>query len=277
MFSCQKQNTVDKKEAATVVNYKMVGGYIGTYKGILPCADCQGIEMELAINENKTFSIKKKYLEKGDKVFVQKGHFTWNKKGNIIILTDVKNEINRYLVGKNKLTQLDSYGEKITGNLADEYILSKQPADTSEIETTEDDKAIVDLDSRIATTTEIKTVNPAVGKYPLAETKWKLISLNKKTVDQTGKDVYYIKLKSKDGRFVALSGCNNILGNYVMPSPTTLTFSKIVSTKMACADMELESYFFSMLGLTHSYKIENQILTLFGDDKKELGKFEVVK
>lgn len=275
--ACQKQSPVEKKAAVVVASPKSTGDFVGTYKGILPCADCQGLLTEIAINENATFSIKTKYQGKGEKVFVKKGHFTWNKKGDVIILTDVS-EPNKYLVGKNKITQLDIYGKKITGSLAAEYILSKQPTDTSTIETAEtEDKLTVDLDSRIATTTTIQKVNPAVGKYPLAETKWKLISVNKKAVQPKGKDVYYIKLKSKDGRFVAFSGCNNILGNYVMPSTSTLTFSGIISTKMACADMELESHFCSMLGLTRGYKIYNTILTLYGEDKAELGKFEVIK
>ncbi|MEO5775321.1 MAG: copper resistance protein NlpE N-terminal domain-containing protein [Flavobacterium sp.] len=276
--SCQKQTATEKKVDTDVVSPKSSLDYVGIYKGILPCPDCQGIETEIAINENTTFSIKTKYLKKGNKVFVQKGHFTWNKKGDVIILTDINYGHNKYLVGKNKLTQLDSSGKIYADNLDDEYILSKQPSDNSTIETAEENnKETVDLNSRIATTTVIEKVNPAVGKYPLAGTKWKLVSLSKKKVDQKGKNVYYMKLNSKDGRFVALSGCNNILGHYVMPSSTTLTFSGIVSNKLDCADMELESYFFTALAETHSYKLDKETLTLFGADKKQLANFLVFK
>lgn len=276
--SCQKQTSTNKKVDADVISLKSTGDYIGTYKGILPCADCQGLITEIAINENTTFSMKTKYQGKGDKVFVRKGHFTWNKKRNIIVLTDIKNGPNQYFVGKNKLIQLDIYGEKITGSLADDYILSKQPTDTSDIETVEkSNNETVDLDSRIATTTVIEKVNPAAGKYPLAGTKWKLVSLNKEKATQKGKNVYYIKLNSKDGRFVALSGCNNIIGHYVMPSSTTLTFSGIVSTKMDCTDMKLESYFFTALAETHSYQLDKETLALFGADKKQLAQFVVFK
>ncbi|MDN3677516.1 copper resistance protein NlpE N-terminal domain-containing protein [Flavobacterium paronense] len=285
LFSCQQQskNKADSKtdsiknEVLNSHNAKNSLDYIGTYKGILPCADCQGLDTEIAINENGTFSIKTKYQGKGDKVFVQKGHFTWNKKGNIIVLTDIKNGPNQYFVAENKLIQLDISGKKISGNLAEDYVLSKQAIDTSAIETAEESKVTVDLDSRIITTTVIEKVNPAVGKYPLAGTKWKLVSLRKIKAAQKGKNVYYMKLNSKDGRFVALSGCNNILGHYVMPSSTSLTFSGIVSNKMDCADAELESYFFTTLAETNSYKLENEILILFGADKKQLAKFEVIK
>lgn len=277
MVSCQKHSIKDNRTVNTH-NAKISGDYIGTYKGTLPCVDCQGLETEIAINENSTFSIKIKYQGKGNKVFVQKGNFKWNKKGNIIIFPDVKNAPNHYFVGKNTLTQLDIFGKKTTGNLADEYILSKQPTNNSEMEAVqENNNTTVDLNSRIETTTVIKKVNPAVGKFPLAETKWKLISLSKTKVAQNGNNVYYIKLKSKDGRFVALSGCNNIIGYYVMASATTLSFSGITSNKMPCADIVLESYFFSMLSETNFYKLDNETLTLFGADKKQLAKFVAYK
>ena len=41
----------------------------GTYKGVLPCADCEGLETTVVVNENNTYCVKTKYLGKGDKVF----------------------------------------------------------------------------------------------------------------------------------------------------------------------------------------------------------------
>lgn len=275
IISCQKQAV--KKDDVTDLAHSPKNSidYVGTYKGILPCADCHGLETELVINENTTFSIKTKYQGKGDKVFMQKGNFTWNKKGNIIILTDIKNAPNQYLVGKNTLTQLDMSGQKISGSSADEYILSKQPADTTQIESVNGkDEATVDLNNRIATTTMIQKVNPAVGKYTLAETKWKLVLLNGEKISQKGKKTYFLKMSSKGGRFSAYAGCNNIGGNYAMPSTDTLDFSDVIMTRMACPDMVLENEFGAMLVQVINYKIDKETLTFFGERKKVLAKFE---
>ena len=43
--------------------------YTGTYKGVLPCADCKGIEMELTLlldgkSKSKQFILKQKYIGK---------------------------------------------------------------------------------------------------------------------------------------------------------------------------------------------------------------------
>lgn len=275
LASCQKPAA--KKNAEDIGhNAKNSLDFIGTYKGILPCADCQGLETEITINENETFSIKLKYLGKGEKIFVQKGHFSWDKKGTTITLTDIEGAPNQYIVGENTLTQLDMAGQKIKGSLADEYILSKQPKDTSDIEVTnESDDATVDLNSRIATTTSIEKVNPAEGKHTLAETKWKLITLNKKKITQKGKKDYILKMNSKDGRFSAYAGCNSISGSYDMPSSDRLLFSEMVMTEMACANMELESNFTQMLEKVAIYKLDKEALILFSEDKHILARFEV--
>ena len=97
----------------------------GTYAGVLPCADCEGIEIDLTINENNTYILRTRYLGKGDKVFEHQGTFTWGKNGSVIYLKGLTGSPNRYFVGENQLFQLNMQGERITGKLADKYILRK--------------------------------------------------------------------------------------------------------------------------------------------------------
>lgn len=285
LISCQQQpksitdTKVDsiKNAVSNSHNAKNSLDYIGTYKGILPCADCEGLETEIIINENATFCLKTKYQGKGDKVFEQKGTFAWNKAGNTIVFTEIKNAPNQYFVGENKLTQLDNSGKKITGSLSTAYVLSKQAIDSVTIETADITKPTVNLNNRMESTTVIQKVNPAVGKYTLAETKWKLIVLNKKIVVQKGKKTYFLKLNSKDGKFSAYAGCNSIMGSYVMASANTLAFSEVGSTKMACPNMQLETNFITMLEKTNNYFLDSETLILFGKGKSTLARFEAVK
>lgn len=273
IVGCQNQTVKKNDRNNDVHNARNSVDYIGTYKGILPCVDCQGLDTELSVNENSTFNLKVKYQGKGEKIYLQKGHFTWNKKGNTIILTDVRNAPNQYFVGENTLTQLDIYGKKIKGSTAEEYILSKQTVDTFEIEAALKNETTVDLNSRMATTTVIQKVNPAIGKFTLAETKWRLVSLNKKKVYQKGEKEYFLKLSSKDARFTAFAGCNSIAGEYAMPSSEILDFSEVIMTRMACPDMTLEDKFGAMLVQVANYKLVKETLTFFGVGKKELAKF----
>lgn len=137
LFSCKKdvKNIEVKTDSIEIVaDSKVVDGHNsqnaldwqGTYKGILPCADCEGIVTTLTLNDDNTYSYKTKYLGKeGNKVFEQKGIFSWNETGSIISLSDLEGKPYLYKVGENTLTQLDLDGYPITGKLAQMYILKK--------------------------------------------------------------------------------------------------------------------------------------------------------
>jgi uncharacterized lipoprotein NlpE involved in copper resistance len=98
----------------------------GTYKGVTPCADCEGIETELVLNQDLTYVKKTKYLGKGDgNIFQETGDFDWNATGGIIDLKGLKGRPSQYKVGENRLIQLDMQGKPIGGDLARKYILTR--------------------------------------------------------------------------------------------------------------------------------------------------------
>ncbi|MDR0646325.1 MAG: copper resistance protein NlpE N-terminal domain-containing protein [Elusimicrobiota bacterium] len=80
----------------------------GTYAGIIPCADCNGIKVEITLNLEGTYKISYTYL---------------GKIGHIIL--DTKEFPPYYIVGAGKLIQLDMNGQEITGELAGKYVLIK--------------------------------------------------------------------------------------------------------------------------------------------------------
>ncbi|OJU69083.1 Copper resistance protein NlpE [Acinetobacter proteolyticus] len=99
----------------------------GTYKGVLPCADCEGIETELELNLDKTYELKETYLGKGDgKAFESKGSFTFDSKNTSIIELDKAGDGRKYFVAEGYLKALDTEGKEITGELADKYELKKE-------------------------------------------------------------------------------------------------------------------------------------------------------
>lgn len=116
---------VDKVPGADIHNAQNSLDWEGTYKGVTPCADCEGIETTVILNKDMTFVIQTKYKGKGDKVFEEKGHFNWDEKGTNITLEELKGRPSQFFVGENTLTQLDMDGNKVTGDLAEMYILRK--------------------------------------------------------------------------------------------------------------------------------------------------------
>lgn len=99
----------------------------GTYKGALPCADCEGIRTELELNLDKTYELKETYLGKGDgKAFESKGKFTFDSKNGSIIELDKTGDNRKYFVAEGYLKALDTEGKEITGELAEKYELKKE-------------------------------------------------------------------------------------------------------------------------------------------------------
>ncbi|MDH6357561.1 copper resistance protein NlpE [Parabacteroides sp. PF5-9] len=99
--------------------------YEGLYVGTLPCADCSGIYTEITLSRD-SFSMKQVYqgIEKENIAFEKSGKYSWNEQGSIITLGGDSAE--QYQVGENKLFALDIQGHRITGDLAELYILTKK-------------------------------------------------------------------------------------------------------------------------------------------------------
>lgn len=65
----------------------------GTFKGTLPCADCEKIEAELVLNSDNTYEYHTVYFKKGQEhPFSEKGQYRWDKnKDNVIHLENSGN------------------------------------------------------------------------------------------------------------------------------------------------------------------------------------------
>jgi uncharacterized lipoprotein NlpE involved in copper resistance len=116
---------VDKVPDTDTHNAQNSLDWEGTYSGVIPCADCEGIEAAVTLNRDMTFVIKTKYKGKGNKVFEEGGRFKWDDKGSNITLEGLKDRPTQFFVGENTLTQLDMNGNKVTGDLAEKYVLKK--------------------------------------------------------------------------------------------------------------------------------------------------------
>lgn len=226
----------------------------GTYTGTLPCADCEGILTTITLNPDKTFVIITTYKGKSDKAIEEKGSFTWNEAGNTITITRLQDRPTQYQVGENKLTQLDMSGNKITGSLADKYVLVKQTA--------------------VAATTAGGT---AVA-LSLEETHWKLTEITGNPVEapKDGQQEIFITLVKQDTRIRGFGGCNNFNGKYELKEGNRLSFSGIAATLKACTDMKTEDALMKALEQTDNYSINGNILSLNKLRMAPLARFEAV-
>jgi uncharacterized lipoprotein NlpE involved in copper resistance len=118
MSACKSN---EKKEPATPSQEN----WLGTYTGILPCADCPGIRTQVTLFADSTYEVNRQYIDR-EEVYSQAGGFYWNESDSVIVLNDSGEAPSCYKTGENTLTQLDLNGDVITGELAENYVLRKQ-------------------------------------------------------------------------------------------------------------------------------------------------------
>ena len=108
---------------------------IESYSGIVPCADCEGIETSVTLKSDSSYVLHLLYIGRkskgpGSNEFSEEGR--WMKHGpDMIHLTGVKNGPSMYIRTDSSLIQLDMKGERITGKLAAKYELKNKVETTS--------------------------------------------------------------------------------------------------------------------------------------------------
>lgn len=208
----------------------------GTYSGILPCADCEGIETELSLNAESEFVLISEYIDRFV-IDTVKGTFTWE--GNNIKLESQQDEMPLlYKVEENQLRQLHLDGKEVTGELAQHYVLRKN------------------------------------GNLNVEDKRWQLVELNGQKV-KGNPDTHYLIFHSKEGRLEAKADCNVLLNDYKIKNELQLIIQPGISTLMACPD-RLEDDYFKVLTLADNISTDGKTLTLNKGRMAPLARFELV-
>ncbi|WP_439182262.1 copper resistance protein NlpE [Carboxylicivirga taeanensis] len=116
----QKQQN-HQNEFADMHNAKIALDWAGHYAGILPCASCPGIKINIQLKENGTYQKTTEYIDEDGEPETTTGTFYWSDDNNKITI-----EEHLYFVGEGQLIHLDKEGNRISGELASHYILKKK-------------------------------------------------------------------------------------------------------------------------------------------------------
>ncbi|AMN47411.1 hypothetical protein ACG33_09940 [Steroidobacter denitrificans] len=210
--------------------------WAGAYRGVLPCADCPGIQTVVVLKNDGTYRTQSRYLERGDQVFPARGHFTWNEAGDTVTLDEQPPE--RYFVAENQLLRLALDGSRITGGLAGHYVLTKLAG--------------------------------------ITKTYWKLVELNGRPVPALKREPYFIlKIEDgRVNGFGGCNGFTGTYE--LDEAASRIRFGHLASTMMACPDMELETAFHEVLRSMDNYSLDGDSLTLNRARMAPLARLEAV-
>lgn len=214
--------------------------WAGTYHGIVPCADCPGIDTFIQLDDDGTFQISRIYLEKSDSVYRSEGTFEWSSDGGVITL-DIGSDSNmpeQYRVGENRLIQLDLQGKQIEGGLSDLYHL---------------DKFFNPLKGKRAILMEIMGMEPQQSGAP------------------NGRP--HIEFHPDDLKISAAGDCNRFTGSYHLRSADRITFTGIASTRMACESMVMDRELSGVFESAEHFSIESDTLSVMNGEGSTLARF----
>lgn len=217
--------------------------WAGVYKGVVPCADCEGIETSLTLHMDKTYQLSTTYLGKDRAIFQQQGKFEWDATGSIIQLLGQKEGAAHYKVVENQLIQLDMAGQVITGNLAEQYKLSKQAA---------------------------------ITEYKLSGVRWKLNELQGQPVPSTEPDMTPYLEFTDDNRVIGFAGCNQFTGAYETDG-LRLSFKPLATTQKACLNGSVEDQFLATIQGIDNYTVNESGLAFYKARTAALVRFTAVK
>lgn len=239
-----EKSTKDKEAAATEIEEgknvtqdeltKIVGQ---SYRGILPCADCMGIETELAFKADGQYVVKSFYLGKSDEVNSKTGQYQLD--GNKVICRIKSQIVSRYQIKEDQLVPEGPQASSMSGT-EEQYILRKN---------------LGQLVERYWALTEV------LGEEakPLAE----------------GREAYL--LVRNDGSFSASGGCNSLFGSFSETTKHFIQFNEIASSEMACNYPHYDKSLIEALERTRQFMVnKNDELVLVVGKAAPLARFKKV-
>ena len=239
--SCTTTQQVTKETKVTNIhNSQNSLSYDGIYRGVLPCADCDGIKTTVYIMNDNTFKMVSESMEKESSVFEAKGTFTWDDTKKIILLKEENGTIHQFKVAEGHIVMLDQEGNLITSPLQKNYILTKD-------------------------------------NYSILNKKWRLMELmgQKITSKDTMDKEAYLLFNDKENRYAASVGCNTISGAFTVESYNRLQLQDGISTMMACENNDLEIKLKQALKTADSFQIHGDELILIKGRMAPLAKFKI--
>jgi|SRR5690606_6680354 len=111
----------------------------------------------------------------------------------------------------------------------------------------------------------------------LVDKKWKLTKLLGREVSELDSSAQrvFIQFSTQENRLSGNSGCNSFGGTYTLKQGNRFETSQLISTMMACENMEIEDQFIGVLQKADTYIINENTLQITKARMAPLAEFEL--
>ena len=230
----EKPTQSDTSMAATHTAQNSID-WSGTYRNILPCADCAGIKTEIRLYKNGIYQMMQKYLGESEEVFIQRGKLKWLVEGKSFQFSgnEPGNYAYKFHLGDKAIWLLDNDGNRIEGSLADKYKFDK------------------------------------VAKFEILGKTWTLKNITNEDISPINflRSGANLMLTPQSNKANAMGGCNVVQMNYhIDEKERTLQFSNIIRTRKSCPFLKLENSFINALQKVASFDVDTDDLKMYDQE-----------
>ena len=103
------------------------------------------------------------------------------------------------------------------------------------------------------------------NRRPLEGTTWQLVQLEGANLSAQGEQ-FTLTLHAEEHRLSGMGACNHLMGEYTLGENRAITFSQIVSTRMACPEGDAEERkFIATIESTTHYDMDGPMLMLLSN------------
>lgn len=184
--------------------------WAGTYEGVLPCADCPGIETRLTLNRDESYELGSLYRGRDSAPRVVRGRFSWQPGGNAIRL-EAQHGGQQFAVGEGRVALLPP-GAASSWPQPAQHVLQRVAA--------------------------VPAAAPAAAVSRTLEAhRWTLASATGSQGERiaglagAGRPIVF---GFAEGRLNIEGGCNRSFGGYRIDGDNRLVLGRMGSTLMAC-------------------------------------------
>jgi len=181
--------------------------WAGVYEGVLPCADCPGIQTRLTLSRDETYELSSLYMDRDTAPRIVRGRFSWQPNGNAITL-DAQRGGQQFAVGEGRVALLEAGAVPAWPQPAQRVLKLVAPVAEISLQRT--------LESHRWTLDAASTANgQRIDALPAG----------------AGRPIVF---NFAEGRVNIEGGCNRIFGGYQIDADGRLRVDRMASTMMAC-------------------------------------------
>lgn len=100
--------------------------WMGTYRGVLPCINCEGLEAIVTLKEDTTFLLKINFLGSDVTIPDTTGRVIWNEPNKLFSLDIASYLSSHFEIAGDTLFNLDLDSKRVTGADAHKFIFKRQ-------------------------------------------------------------------------------------------------------------------------------------------------------